>query len=437
MAAGSWVLDMGGRARGGWHALAESFGPATLLFRGVGLIACATIYVMHRVHEELASEDELTLVLNGETLVRQWLGDTIAGLLFSDTLVVAGFVVFAVAFCLATAPNAYRQPRTRWLLVAQIAIGLVINEELLLIVAAQLPFLYPLPLAFAWLLAQALLKALLWGAILLAADPVEATLAAAEAAGIELPAISLVSLLGLAILMFFVWQLFAFCLGCIAMAERRQRYRLAKAHAELTATRQLLADSARASERLRISRDLHDGLGHHLAALNLHLDLASRQPEDKAVSLHTAREITKALYQEVRNTVERERLVVPIDLFGSLKTLCSGIPEPHIELRYDPRCRVCDPALAHVIFRTVQEALSNVLRHAGAGRVEISVACKAGGIHVGIVDDGRGVARIVAGNGLTGMRERAAEVGGSLALESRPGAGCQVGLWLPMEGGRS
>ena len=54
-----------------------------------------------------------------------------------------------------------------------------------------------------------------------------------------------------------------------------------------------------------------------------------------------------------------------------------------------------------------------------------------------IVDDGRGVARIVAGNGLTGMRERAAEVGGSLALESRPGAGCQVGLWLPMEGGRS
>lgn len=437
MSAVSSISDWRHGILAGWHAFVRFFASPTGLFRAICLIACVAIYVLDRVQEALSTENELILTLSGETLVRQWFGDTVATLIFSEALVLTGFVIFVAAFCLATAPHAYRQSRTRWVLAAQIGIGLMFNEELLLIVAAQLPFLYPLSLAFSWLLAQALLKALLWGVILITADPMEAVLIAAELAGMELPVISLVSLLGMALLMFFFWQLFAFCLGYMAMSERRQRYRLAKAHAELTATRQLLADSARASERLRISRDMHDGLGHHLAALNLHLELAMRQPEGMMTSVHTARDIAKELYQEVRRTIERERLAVPIDLSRSLQTLCSGIPEPCIKLRYDPRCKVHDPALAHVIFRSVQEALSNALRHANAHKIEISVACKAGDIHVCIVDDGRGAARIMPGNGLTGMRERAEEVGGSLAIEARLGAGCQVGLRLPMVGGKA
>lgn len=435
MSAGSSISGWSYGALEGWYAFVRFFASPTGLFRAICLIACAAIYVLDRIREALSTENDLILTLSGETLVRQWLGDTVARLIFSEALVLAGFVIFAVAFCLATAPHAYRQSRTSWVLAVQIGIGLMFNEELLLIVAAQLPFLYPLPLAFAWLLAQALLKALLWGVILMTADPMEAVLIAAELADIELPVISLVGILGMAILMFFFWQLFAFCLGFMVMSERRQRVRLAEAYAELTATRQLLAESARASERLRISRDMHDGLGHHLAALNLHLELAIRKPEGMMSSVHTARDIAKELYQEVRRTIERERLAVPIDLSRSLQTLCSGIPEPHIELRYDPCCKVHDPALAHVIFRCVQEALSNILRHANAHKVEISVACKAGDIHVCIVDDGRGAARMVPGNGLTGMRERAEEVGGSLVVEARLGSGCQVQLLLPMEGG--
>ncbi|MDX5432348.1 MAG: sensor histidine kinase [Halomonas sp.] len=431
MTAGTSVSDGWGGLRRGRHALVRFFVSSTGLFRAICLVACAAIYVMHRVHDELAVAEELVLTLSGETLVRQWLGDVVAGLLFSEAMVMAGFVAFAAAFCLATAPHAYRLARTRWLLVAQISIGLLINEELLLIVAAELPFLYPLAKAFAWLLVQAALKSLLWGAILLAADPMEASLAAAEAAGIELPSISLANLLVVAILMFFIWQLFAFCLGCMAMVERRHRVRLAKAHAELSATRQLLADSTRASERLRISRDLHDGLGHHLAALNLHLDLAARQPQRTQASLQTAQAIARELYQEVRRTVERERLEAPIDLFSSLQTLCSGMPEPRIELSYDPRCRVRDPAMAHVIFRGVQEALSNAVRHARASKIEVCVTCKASGIHVAVVDNGYGGARVAPGNGLTGMRERIEEAGGSLSIETRPGAGYQVGFWLP------
>ncbi|MFQ3788721.1 sensor histidine kinase [Halomonas sp. A29] len=437
MAAGASVSDWRDGILRGREALMRFFVSPTGLFRAICLIACAAIYVMHRVHEELATEDDTTLVLSGETLVRQWFGDAVAALLFSEALVMAGFVVFAVAFCLATAPHAYRHARTHWLLVTQIAIGLLVNEELLLIVAAELPFLYSLPKAFTWLLAQAALKSLVWGVILLMADPMEAAMAAAEMTGVDLPSISLASLLVVAILMFFIWQLFAFCLGCIAMAERRQRVRLAKAHAELSATRQLLADSARASERLRISRDLHDGFGHHLAALNLHLDLAARQPERAASSLETARTIAKELYREVRTAVERERLEAPVDLFNTLKTLCAGMPGPRVELNYDPRCRVRDPSTAHAIFRGVQEALSNAIRHAQASRVEVTVACKAGGIHVAIVDDGRGAARVVPGNGLSGMRERIEEAGGSLVIETRPGSGYQVGLWLPDHGGKN
>jgi len=437
MSAGSSLMDWRHGTLAGWHAFVRFFASPTGLFRAICLIACVAIYVLGRMREALSTENELILTLSGETLARQWLGDTVTTLIYSEALVLAGFVIFVAAFCLVMAPYAYSKSRTPWVLSVQIGIGLMFNEELLLIVAAQLPFLYPLRLAFAWLLAQALLKVLLWGMILMAADPMEAILIAAELAGIELPVISLVSLLGMAILMFFFWQLFAFCLGFMAMSERRQRYRLAKAYAELTATRQLLADSARASERLRISRDMHDGLGHHLAALNLHLELAIRKPEGMMSSVHTARDIAKELYQEVRRTIERERLAVPIDLYRSLQTLCSGIPEPYIELRYDLRCQVRDPALAHVIFRSVQEALSNTLHHANAHKVEISVTCKAGEIYVCIVDDGRGAARIVPGNGLTGMRERVEEVGGSLVVEARLGAGCQVQLLLPMEGGKT
>ncbi|MFC7369009.1 sensor histidine kinase [Vreelandella zhaodongensis] len=437
MSAGSSIPDWRHGTLAGWHAFVRFFASPTGLFRAICLIACVAIYALHRIREALSTENELILTLSGETLARQWLSDAVATLIFSETSVLAGFVIFVAAFCLAMAPYAYRQSRTPWVLAVQIGIGLIFNEELLLIVAAQLPFLYPLPLAFTWLLTQALLKALLWGVILMTADPMEAVLIAAELADIELPVISLMSLLGMAFLMFFFWQLFAFCLGFMAMSERRQRYRLAKAHAELTATRQLLADSTRASERLRISRDMHDGLGHHLAALNLHLELAIRKPEGMMSSVRTARDIAKELYQEVRRTIERERLAVPIDLSRSLQTLCSGIPEPYIELHYDPRCQVRDPALAHVIFRSVQEALSNTLHHANAHKVEISVGCKAGNIHVCIVDDGRGAASILPGNGLTGMRERAEEVGGSMEVEAQLGAGCQVRLWLPMESGKA
>ncbi|MFN3882596.1 MAG: sensor histidine kinase [Nitrincola lacisaponensis] len=420
-----------------WQAFVRFFASPTGLFRAICLLACVAIYVLGRMREALSAENDMILTLSGETLARQWLGDAVTALIFSEAFVLAAFVIFVVAFCMVMAPYAYRHSRTPRVLTVQIAIGLMFNEELLLIVAAQLPFLYPLPKAFVWLLAQALLKVLLWSVILMTADPMGAVIIAAELADIELPAISLVSLLAMAIVMFFFWQLFAFCLGFMAMSERRQRYRLAKAYAELMATRQLLEDSARSSERLRISRDMHDGLGHHLAALNLHLELAIRKPESMMSSVYTARDIAKELYQEVRMTIERELLAVPINLSRSLQTLCSGIPEPHIELRYDPGCQVRDPALAHVIFRCVQEALSNTLRHANAHKVEISVEWKANDIYVCIVDDGCGATRIVPGNGLTGIRERVEEVGGSVEVEARPGAGCQVQLWLPMEGGKA
>ena len=74
------------------------------------------------------------------------------------------------------------------------------------------------------------------------------------------------------------FHLFAVAQGLLKKSEREARDALARTNAELLATRELLAESARTSERVRISRDLHDALGHHLTALSIQLDVAARRP---------------------------------------------------------------------------------------------------------------------------------------------------------------
>lgn len=229
--------------------------------------------------------------------------------------------------------------------------------------------------------------------------------------------------------------LLTFALGWLASRERRSRQALAAKHAELLATQVLLADTIRESERMRIARDLHDFTGHHLTALKLHLDLARRKAGEQAdASLLTAHELSRDLLAQVRAVVAAERAAAGVDLRLALERLCAGIPQPTITLRVAADLPSPAPAVAHAVFCCVQEALSNVVRHANAARMAIDIALRDGWLHAVIEDDGAGRGAAPEGNGLRGMRERLALLGGVLEAADLPQRGFGLRLALPLAG---
>jgi len=231
-------------------------------------------------------------------------------------------------------------------------------------------------------------------------------------------------------------EVFALGAGHLAGSERRSREELARVNAELQATQGLLAESVREGERIRISRDLHDTLGHHLTALSVNLEVASHLAAGKAAEhVGQAHALAKLLLADVREVVSAMHQDRAIDLRAALDTLVAGIPQPAIHLDVPPDLRLGDTSLVHAVFRCVQEIVTNTVRHAGARNLWIGVRRGPGGLTVEARDDGRGAATYVPGHGLTGMGERLHELGGSLVVASHPGRGFEVRATLPVPGG--
>ena len=230
------------------------------------------------------------------------------------------------------------------------------------------------------------------------------------------------SLLVLSVLADGSFQLFAALLVRTARREAEARTELAVAHAELRAAYTLLEVTSRDAERLRISRDLHDVLGHKLTALTLELEVASHLVGGKGTEHVTrARAIAKDLLGDVRATVGRMRESGHV-LEPMLHSLARDVPGLHVSLHVVEAGPV-EGDQAQVVLRCVQEAITNTLRHSGAKHLHVTVVADASGICVEARDDGWGTAVIVPGNGLTGMRERFQALGGSLHVDSSPGNG--------------
>jgi len=217
-----------------------------------------------------------------------------------------------------------------------------------------------------------------------------------------------------------------------SLRERAARTALAIANAELRASRELLAENSRAAERLRISRDLHDTLGHHLAALSIQLDVASRRaPEPVAQDVHEAHAITRLLLSDVRDVVGTLRRDTDADAVALIRAMCRNIGDLAIHLEAPEGALPVDAAQAEALVRCVQEVITNTLKHAKAGNLWIQLARVDGGITVRASDDGRGAARVEAGTGLTGMRERFAQLGGEVDVTTTVGDGFAVRAFMP------
>jgi signal transduction histidine kinase len=331
------------------------------------------------------------------------------------------FFVFGATFGMT--PWNVGEPRLRRLQLASLAIqsitALVMivlvcsghEGALLVLVAAQLGWFMPLRHALLWVAAQAVL---MW-AILSAGWPLRTTRSL------------MATYVGVQVLALF---------SCfLAASEASVRSGLARANNELRATGELLANTSRLTERERISRELHDTLGHHLTALSLNLEAASHLARDNTlVQIQRAQSVTKLLLSDVRGVVSVLRGEDPIGLAQALRTLVAGVPAPQIHLVIAEDLAIDDPMRAHTVLRCVQEIITNSIRHAAAGILWIELARTGSGVAIRARDDGRGAKEVRPGHGLTGMRERLEQVGGKLEIETRPAMGFRIDAWIPQSG---
>ncbi|WP_269790593.1 sensor histidine kinase [Stenotrophomonas sp. Iso1] len=231
------------------------------------------------------------------------------------------------------------------------------------------------------------------------------------------------------------FSMFVFVTSLVARQQTQAREEQRRLNAELRATRLLLAESARVNERTRISRELHDLLGHHLTALSLNLEVAGHITEGQAQEhVRQAHTLAKLLLTDVREAVSQLRESGAIDLVAALRPLTERVPSLDIHLQVDEPLNVDDPERAHVLLRCTQEIITNAVRHAGAHNLWIRVEKEGDNIVIDARDDGIGgeVDEILPGNGLRGMRERLAEYGGGFDVSARRGEGFRLRASLPV-----
>ena len=227
-------------------------------------------------------------------------------------------------------------------------------------------------------------------------------------------------------------ELAAFTGALNAMVDRLAEERRIGARAAL---------NAQEGERLRIARALHDEAGQTLTAVALEIERAADEadPQHKPRLVALAAELHATLDEIRRITRElRPEALDDLGLINALIALCTRTSRQgglEIERQLTAELPPLSPELELVIYRVAQEALTNVLRHAGATRCVVRLRRTDRLIELVVQDDGRGLPENVEGDtvGIEGMRERALLARGTLELISTPGAGTTVVLRVPIE----
>ena len=237
------------------------------------------------------------------------------------------------------------------------------------------------------------------------------------------------------------------------MEEVGERLRQAEADKEREAARQV------AEERLRIARDLHDVMGHTIAAIavqaGLAIDVLDDSPGEARAALTAIRAASREAMAEIRATVgvlrEDDATAAPrrpaptLDQIDGLVADARGAGLP-VVIQVVGTPRRLSAAVDTTAFRIVQESLTNVIRHAGASRTVVEICYGPDAIEIKVADTGTGPGidtgaagseSVTPGHGLVGMMERASALGGWLKAGPRPGGGFLVRAWLPTAGSSS
>src|SRR3954452_10432656 len=201
--------------------------------------------------------------------------------------------------------------------------------------------------------------------------------------------------------------------------------------------REIDARRRRAEERVEIARDLHDVVSHTLAVVGVHLNVAldafDADPDEARESLRLAQEVRGRAMTDLKSLVGVLREGAPTDDLDGLQRLAEQVRAAGIEVslnEFGDRAEVPAP-VATAVYRVVQEALNNTVRHARASRVAVTVRYAPASVVVDVQDDGAGAGAMADGHGISGMRERVAALGG--ALTAGPGkTGFAVRATIPI-----
>lgn len=242
--------------------------------------------------------------------------------------------------------------------------------------------------------------------------------------------------------------LVCFFVGRTVHARRGSLQALAERARVAEENQRALAEQAVADERRRIARELHDVVAHHVSVMGVLATGARRvlhrTPEAADEALRTIEETSRTTLREMRRLLDVLRsdtdpdaeLAPQPDLAGIGQLVeqlrDAGLP---VTLRVEGEPVRLDPGVALAVYRIVQEALTNTLKHAGAATAQVRLEFGDRWLVLEVTDTGRGPAlgarRI--GHGLVGMRERVALYGGTLRTGPRPGGGFRVYAKIPIE----
>ncbi|GAA4900081.1 sensor histidine kinase [Streptomonospora salina] len=232
------------------------------------------------------------------------------------------------------------------------------------------------------------------------------------------------------------WVLVVLLVSEVTRSQRAYIREAQQRAAEAERTREEEARRRAVEERLRIARELHDVIAHSISLINVQAGAAARRRDDSEAAydaLDRIKEASRDTLRELRSTLGVLRQVddeggAPTAPAPSLarvgelaeRTTAAGLP---VRLEAERRATPLPAAVDLAAYRIVQEALTNALRHSGASSAEVSVAYGAAELRVAVADDGGAAPSGGApeGNGLRGMRERAAAVGGTCTAGPREG----------------
>lgn len=337
------------------------------------------------------------------------------------------FVSFGAALSVCLQPKSVLAHRRRGLVAVVLSVQAIAGLTMvylsgnpsmgatLVIVASLVAAAFPAGVAWAWVTVQSVLLAMIWVA------QFDSWLGGLSLGGA-----------------FAGFQGFGIAAMALVRSERAAREQLSRANAELVATQALLAENSRTAERLRIARDLHDTLGHHLTALSLQLDVAAHLTSGRAADhVREAHAITKLLLSDVRDVVSQMRETSRVDLGEAIQTLARGARAVQVHLDLPDALPMAEPEQAHALLQCVQEIITNAIRHGGARNLWIRIERRSDGIDLHARDDGRGAPELKWGNGLRGMRERFEAFSGRIDVVPGAGRGFEVHGFMPAtEGAR-
>lgn len=233
----------------------------------------------------------------------------------------------------------------------------------------------------------------------------------------------------------------------VALQERNSRLEIAEAELRRAldqerALNQRIEELAAIAERNRIARDIHDSMGHNLVALNIQMESAlalwESNPERAYACLTEAKDLGSEALRSVRQSVSDIR-VDPLQGQTLEAAISKLAQEFYRTTGITPRCQIqltqsVSNPVNTVIYRIVQEALTNICKHANATAVALQLQITDGVLGLILQDNGSGfqVNTTRSGYGLQGMHERVTAVGGNLEITSQPGAGCRIRVEVPI-----